>query len=347
MRKKLTSVEDVDSIVKLMTLDEKISMLREASAIFTDPIGELNIPGVCLADGVTGINFAQVLIDEITKPAVDAESGEESIDINEVGNMMALMEEVLTDPDVILQTEPKGSMAYRVAKRLCDMRPKGEEPTCFPSGVLYGASWSEEVAFESGKALGQEMDAYGVDVVLGPNVDIQRDPLGGRSYECYSEDPYLVGKIASSFIKGIQSTGIAACAKHFAANNQETNRSELNTIISERALREIYLRGFEDAVKDGGVKTIMSALNRINGVSCTENEWLLKKILREEWGFEGFVVSDWGAVRNKPKAIKSGNDMILQGPQDMTEVYRAVEEGQLSIDDIDFCVKTFCERSLL
>lgn len=339
MRKKLTSVEDIDPVVKSMTLDEKICMLREASAIFTDPIEELNIPGVCLADGVTGINFAQVLIDEITKPAVDTESGEDSININKVGNMMALMEEVLTDPDIVLKTEPKGSMAYRVAKRLCDMRPKGEEPTCFPSGVLYGASWSEETAYEGGKALGQEMDAYGVDVVLGPNVDIQRDPLGGRSYECYSEDPYLVGKIASTFIKGIQSNGIAACAKHFAANNQETNRSELNTIVSERALREIYLRGFEDAVKEGGVKTIMSALNKINGVPCTDNEWLLKKILREEWGFEGFVVSDWGAVRNKPKAIKAGNDMILQGPQDMTEVYRAVDESQLSIEDIDFCVK--------
>lgn len=179
------------------------------------------------------------------------------------------------------------------------------------------------------------MAYMGVDVVLGPNVDIQRDPLGGRGYECYSEDPFLVGKIAAAFINGMQSQGVAGCAKHFAANNQETNRSGIDVHVSERALREIYLQGFEKSVKDANVGSIMMVYNKVNGEHCAESAHFMKEVIRDEWGYEGCIVSDWGAAKNEPVSIKAGMDMVLS--EHKWDLNKAIEEGLLSEEDLDRC----------
>ena len=164
--------------------------------------------------------------------------------------------------------------------------------TCFPTAATVAGSWDTRLAEEIGEALGTEAGAQGVDVLLGPGLNIKRSPLCGRNFEYFSEDPYLSGKLAAAYVRGIQSKGIYACPKHYAVNSQETRRMATNSVVDERALREIYLTGFEMAVKEGGAGTLMSAYNEVNGIYANENPHLLEEILRREWGFEGFVVTD-------------------------------------------------------
>ena len=158
--------------------------------------------------------------------------------------------------------------------------------TCFPTAATIANSWDESLGEEIGKALGEEASALGVDVLLGPGLNIKRSPLCGRNFEYFSEDPYLAGKMAASYVRGIQSQGIYACPKHFAVNSQELRRMAMNSVLDERTLREIYLTGFEIAIKEGKAKSIMTSYNEVNGVYANENEHLLKEILREEWGFD-------------------------------------------------------------
>ena len=174
--------------------------------------------------------------------------------------------------------------------------------TCFPTAAGMANSWNLELAEELGRALGEEAAANNVHVVLGPGLNIKRSPLCGRNFEYFSEDPYLAGKMAAAYVKGIQSNGVAACPKHFAANSQELRRMAMNSVLDERTFREIYLTGFEIAVKEGKAKSIMSAYNMINGAYANENAHLLTDILRNEWGFEGFVVTDWVLTTTTPRA---------------------------------------------
>lgn len=216
------------------------------------------------------------------------------------------------------------------------LRTGGKDFLCLPSGVNIGSTWNVEAAMKSGEAIGWEMRDSNVDICLGPNVDIQRDPLGGRNYEMYGEDPYLVGEIGSAFIRGMQKTGVGACAKHFIANNQETQRQTKDNHVSERTLREIYSPGFMKAVKQAKTKAVMSAYCSVNGTFASYNKKFLTDWLKKEWGFEGIVVSDWGAVKvEKDKAIAAGLDLILTGPNDMSDCMKAVEEGILSEAEID------------
>ncbi|MBQ6898864.1 MAG: glycosyl hydrolase, partial [Clostridia bacterium] len=170
---------------------------------------------------------------------------------------------------------------------------------CFPTASATAASWDEELIYKMGEALGDECRAEKVSVLLGPGNNIKRSPLCGRNFEYFSEDPYLGGKMAASFIKGVQSKGIGTSLKHFAANNQETRRMTIDTVADERTLREIYLASFEIAVKEGKPRTVMNAYNKLLGTYCAENEWLLGKVLREEWGFDGVVVTDWWMQKSK------------------------------------------------
>lgn len=209
--------------------------------------------------------------------------------------------------------------------------------TCFPTAATVANSWDEKLGEEIGKALAEEAVSMGVHVVLGPGLNIKRSPLCGRNFEYFSEDPYHAGKMAASYIKGIQSYGIAACPKHFAVNNQELRRMAMNSVVDERTLREIYLTGFEIAVKEGKAKSIMSSYNEINGVYANENKHLLQEILVEEWGFNGYVVSDWGASNDHALGVKHGSHLEMPGTTKtgQKEILKGIADGVLTEEELD------------
>ena len=209
--------------------------------------------------------------------------------------------------------------------------------TCFPTAATMANSWDPDLGQQIGRALGREAAASGVHVVLGPGLNIKRSPLCGRNFEYFSEDPYLSGKMAAAYIRGIQENGTAACPKHFAANSQELHRMSTDSVMDERTLREIYLTGFEIAVKEGHPKAIMASYNRLNGTYAYENPHLLQQILRKEWGFDGFVVSDWGACNDPAAATAAGGNLNMPNPGfDCAQyVCDAIAGGQLSEQDVD------------
>lgn len=186
--------------------------------------------------------------------------------------------------------------------------------TCFPTAATMANTWNPELGEELGRALGREAAANAVHVVLGPGLNIKRSPLCGRNFEYFSEDPHLAGKMAAAYVRGIQANGVAACPKHFAANSQELRRMATDSVVDERTLREIYLTAFEMAIKEGRAKSIMSSYNMVNGTYANENAHLLTEILRQEWGFDGFVVTDWGADNNHTDGVAAGSDLVMPAP---------------------------------
>ncbi len=203
--------------------------------------------------------------------------------------------------------------------------------TCFPTASALANSWDETLLSDVGRALGEEAVAQGIGMVLGPGVNIKRSPLCGRDFEYFSEDPLLSGKLAAAMIRGIQSTGVSACVKHFAANSQELRRMATDSVMDERTLREIYLPAFETAIKEGGVRSLMTAYNRLNGTYCNENEHLLRDILRGEWGFDGLVVSDWGGNNDRVAAVRAGSSLEMPASNGETDrhIVEAVQNGTL------------------
>ena len=218
---------------------------------------------------------------------------------------------------------------------------RSEKATCFPTASASAASWNPELLYKMGEAIGEEALHYGVDVVLGPGVCMKRNPLCGRNFEYFSEDPYLAGVMGANWIKGVQGKGVGASLKHYAANNQEQDRMSGNSMADERALREIYLPAFEMAVKESQPDTVMCSYNKINGTFSSDNKKLLMDILRKEWGFRGMVVTDWGAMNDRVKAFQAGCDLEMPGSNGMfdEQVMKAVEEGKLSEADIDACAE--------
>jgi beta-glucosidase len=299
------SKDNIDQVVKAMTLQEKAKLL----------VGTHGTGGAFSA-----IGRAAALV-----PGA-------------AGETQAI--ERLGIPATVLSDGPAGL-------RITPKRPNDSNTyycTGFPVGTLLASTWNKDLVTSVGKAMGNEVLEYGADVLLAPGMCINRNPLCGRNFEYYSEDPLLSGMISTSMVKGLQSNGVGVSIKHYAANNQETNRMANDAVVSQRALREIYLKGFEIAVRNANPWTVMSSYNKINGKFTQEDPDLLTTILRDEWGYKGIVMTDWTMQRNTAAQVHAGNDLMEPGMQSQEEdIIAKVKSGELKESDVDVCVKRILE----
>ena len=250
-------------------------------------------------------------------------------------------------PSIMLTDGPHGLRKQAGAGDLASIA-RSVPATCFPTATALASTWDPDLLREIGVALGIECLANDVAVILGPGVNIKRDPRGGRNFEYFSEDPLLSGELAAAMVEGIQSQGVGACIKHFAANDQETRRMVVDAIVDERTLREIHLRGFEIAVRKAHPWVVMCAYNRLNGTYCGEHDWLLNRVLRDEWGFEGAVVTDWGAANDRVRGIEAGLDLEMpaSGGVNDRRIVAAVEASELDETTLDRAVARVVEMVL-
>lgn len=324
---------NIEDTIQNMSLEEKAAFVNGGSFFGMHGFEKLGIPRLQLLDGGTGMNYEQLFGDFYSQ-----EEGAESTNGMVGSTLLTHVIDYYYEPEKLNQEETK---VYHWIKEQLDAITGMPDlaPGCFPPGILLGATFDPEIVHRVGQALGLEAAVHHVDILLGsPNVNIHRDPLNGRLFEGYSEDPCVVATLAPELVKGVQEYPVAANVKHFAANNQETNRVGINEVISKRALEEIYLPGFRACVEKGQAQTVMSAYNRINGVPCTESTWLLRDTLRDEWGFHGAVVSDWGAVYHPAQALLGGNDLAMPGPISGKELVEAVQNGELPENVLDEAV---------
>ena len=340
---KLSDKASVKQVIASMSLEDKLRAIQGATIFKTNSVPEHGIPEVYMLDGGTGMCFMQTTLEAMNNVRTDGKVGLYSLG-SALGQRSQVMPYLygaeLTD-DVPAETR---ELVLKLLAEMEKLIPDMVLPGCFPPGIVFGASWDGKNIYESGVALGKETHYYKIDVLLGtPNVNIHRDPLNGRLFEGYSEDPVLVSKLAPEFVKGIQSEGIIANAKHYAANNQETNRRGIDEKIQERALREIYLPGFNACV-DAGCGSLMSAYNSINGIPCAHHDWLQNKVLRDEWGFEGFIVSDWGAVYDQVDALNGGNDFEMPINKGIDELVVAVKDGRLKEEVVDTALERYLNQ---
>lgn len=295
--------DNIDEVVNAMTIDEKVRIL--------------------VGTGMKGVSIGMPVIGA-TRMMVPGSAGT-SYPIERLG-IPAI---VFADGPAGLRIDPKR-----------DFDSKSYYCTHFPIGTCLSSTWNINLVEQVATAMGNEAKEYGVDVLLGPGNNIQRNPLCGRNFEYYSEDPLLSGSIASAYIRGVQSQGVGASLKHFAFNNQETHRMGTDARVSQRAAREIYLRPFELAVKQAQPWTVMSSYNKVNGTLTSEHRDLLTTILRQEWGFQGMVVTDWFGGTNRDLQVMAGNDMIQPGlPNDPGKIKKAIEEGKITMTQLDENVK--------
>lgn len=349
--------DKIKTILEQMTIEEKADMVCGASNFCTADASRYGVPAIRMLDGGTGINYEQLIADLILSWRTNPRDEEEAwlmkdFSATEERNVIFdyFRPDKLTEKETKVWKKVREYLKEQFIKNttnndttLAFVEMAGDaaadimSPACFPCGMMLGATFNPDVVNQTGHALGREARAYGVSMLLGtPNINIHRDPLGGRLFEGFSEDPCLVAKLAPEYVKGVQAEGVAANIKHFAANNQEKNRQGINETISERALQEIYFPGFRACVEQAQPATVMAAYNKINGTACTANEWLLDGILRKYWGFEGMVVSDWGVVYDPIAALKAGNDLNMPGiTADPEKVVQAVEAGELIEEELD------------
>ena len=241
-------------------------------------------------------------------------------------------------PPIFVADGPHG---VRRVVDISELNQQSLPATCFPTASCLASTWNVDLIHQMGEALAEECIAMDLDILLGPGVNMKRSPLCGRNFEYFSEDPFLAGEMAASLINGVQSKGVGTSLKHFAANNQEFQRLTISAEIDERTLREIYLTAFEKAVKQSKPWTVMCAYNKLNGEYCSEHHTLLSDILKDEWGFEGFVVSDWGAVHDRVASLRGSLDLEMPGPQDdrVKAVIAAVQSGELDESTLDESVR--------
>lgn len=296
--------DPIDIVLKAMTLDEKATLL--------------------IGTGMSVTNNASAAIGE-TQNLVPGAAGT----TNPIPR--------LGIPAIVLADGPAGL-------RIKSTRPNETNTyyycTAFPVATLLASTWNPNLVEQVGKSIGNEVLEYGADVLLAPALNIQRNPLCGRNFEYYSEDPVIAGKIAAAYVRGVQSNGVGTSIKHFAANSQETNRTGNDARMSQRALREIYLKGFEMVVKEANPWTLMTSYNKINGTYASESYSLLNEILRNEWGFKGMVMTDWFGGKNAPAQVHAGNDLLMPGRKEQSDaIIEAVKNGTLNMADIDTNVK--------
>ena len=250
-------------------------------------------------------------------------------------------------PEMYLSDGPSGVRRQAGAGDHLGLNPS-LPATCVPSAATVASSWDTDLAGEIGRTLGEEALVEDVQILLGPGMNMKRSPLCGRNFEYYSEDPYLAGKMASGYIRGVQSQGVRACAKHFAVNSQEERRMAVNAVVDERTLRELYLTQFEISVKEGGVKAIMTSYNEVNGTYTNENRHLLIDILRGDWKYDGMVVTDWGGSNDHVEGVRAGSDLEMPAPglDSARQLVRAIEDGTMTMEELDARVDTLLDAVL-
>ena len=301
---KLTK-DNIDDVIKAMTLEEKVTLIVGGSR-------QINIDGVPsgttnLVPGAAGVTRA---VPRLGIPQTVVSDGPAGVRIN--------------------PTREGDSKTYYA--------------TGFPVGTALATTWNSDLVKEVTTAMGNEVLEYGIDVLLAPGMNIHRNVLCGRNFEYFSEDPLLSGKTAAAYVNGVQSNGVGVSIKHYAANNQETNRNENDSQVSERALREIYLKNFEIAVRESDPWTVMSSYNKVNGTYSQQNHWLLTEMLRDEWGFKGIVMTDWGSKAGTVDALKAGNDLMEPGNQtEMERLIAAAKDGSLSEEVLNTSVRRLLE----
>jgi len=327
--------DPIDKVIAAMTLEEKASFVVGTERMKVTP-----------PDRAPGMPVREMFSDELKAKLAQCKDSTEAYEM-----MIATS---------LVQGKVSGSAGQHYALPRLGIEPivyadgpaglridplRKDEPgefycTAFPVGATLAASWDVDLVKEVTTAMGDEVLEYGADILLAPAINIHRTPLCGRNFEYYSEDPVLAGKIASAYIQGIQSNGVGVSLKHFAVNNQETCRNGVDARLSERALREIYLKGFEIAVKESNPWTIMSSYNKVNGTLASENHHLLTEILRDDWGFDGFVMTDWWAEENGARQIAAGNDLQMPGTvRQLDDIINGVKDGTLDEKLLDESVR--------
>lgn len=304
---------NIEQLMGQLTLQEKALLCSGGTSWSTRAIPRLNIPEAVMTDGTYGVRYVR--------------PGEACIDDVEA---MAVTE-------LNLESDSEQLKKYYPA-------------TCFPSPSAFACSWDRDLVGEVARCIAQECRALSVDMLLAPAINIRRDPRGGRSFEYYSEDPFLTAELGAAFVDGLQNAGVGACLKHFACNNSEHRRTLMDSVVDERALQEIYLYAYHRIIERSGPWAVMSSYNRLNGVSASENPFLLDETLRRQWQFDGMVVSDWGGIKERTAALKAGCDLEMpRNDRFCREIEQAVEDGSLPLTVLDQAVRRilqFVDRAL-
>ncbi|WP_156840281.1 beta-glucosidase [Novosphingobium aquimarinum] len=295
--------DEIAALVAALDRDEKIALLNGQGMWRTASIPRIGINSVTMTDGTHGVRLSPGQLAEDASPDVA------------LAEFLAMLDS---------GAQEKADFGASLPS------------TCYPAACSYACSWDAGLAYELGRHLALECRAMGIDLLLGPGANLRRTPFAGRGYEYYSEDPILTGEMAGAVIAGLQDNGVGAVLKHFACNESEVDRTRMNSIVSPRALRELYLKAFERAIEKGQPWAVMSAYNLLNDEQAAENRWLLTTVLREEWGYDGLVMSDWHGIKDRPASLRAGNDLDMPESRDRADALReAVDSGAVDPESLD------------
>ncbi|SUW64929.1 Thermostable beta-glucosidase B [Buttiauxella agrestis] len=302
-----------NALIAAMTAEEKVALLTGKGLWRTASLPQHGIEDIVMTDGTYGVRYSTSQIEQGEKWSMDDFISVISQSAGDASNN---------------ENQPRGGSE--------SLFSQSKPATCFPNGSTLACSWDTDLIYQMGQALGRECQEMGVGILLGPGINIRRTPLAGRSYEYYSEDPVVSGDIAAALINGLQDEGVGASLKHFACNNSEFRRTEMDSIVDERALREIYLAGFKRAIDKSQPWTVMSSYNRLNGVQTSQDSFLLSQVLRDEWQYNGLVMSDWYGIKDRPASLLAGNDLAMpETPRDKQELLAAIERDEIPAEILD------------